>query len=107
MIRRGVLLAAVSALIVAFSAAQGLGATVVGAAGVTGPTTVSNQPWSQTIDQSGLTVPYVSGVTDLQTYLASSPTHTGFNNASGFTLTNPTVNVDYDLGTSRFVTAVL
>ncbi len=57
-------------------------------------------PASATIDQSGLSAGYVSGVTDFDTYIGSNPTHTSFARFnewfSGFGNLTPTLT--YDLG---------
>ncbi|MGE3818010.1 MAG: discoidin domain-containing protein [Isosphaeraceae bacterium] len=59
-----------------------------------------NFSFDRTIDQSGLSTTYVSGVTNFNAYVASSPTHlrTNIPPTFGLTATNPPGNVDYDLG---------
>ena len=58
---------------------------------------MTGQPWTQTHDQSGLTIPYVSGVTPADAWLAGNPQHSGDNRTVGGSNQGlPTV--DYDLG---------
>lgn len=55
-----------------------------------------------TINQSGLSVGYISLVTDFDAYIASNPTHNGDNSPSTTNWTSlirsPTGNFDFDLG---------
>ena len=74
------------------------GSVVVGAVSVSGPST--ERSWDNIINQSGMTVPYVSGTTSASTWLASNPQHLGNNTTIGFTNQNPTFNLDFDLGAS-------
>jgi hypothetical protein len=69
---------------------------------VAAPPPINGFTFDQTINQSGLSANYVSGVTDFSTYVASGPIHTRNNTppnyAASFSL--PPVNVDYDLGST-------
>jgi F5/8 type C domain/PEP-CTERM motif len=52
-----------------------------------------------TINGSGLSVPFASGVTDFATYMAGNPTHSFDAGSEWFTTTGiSTAQVDYDLG---------
>lgn len=77
------------------------------AGAISSAVSVSNAPhpiqdWSfdRTIDQSGLSVGYTSGITDFDAYVASSPMHVAVNIPAnyGVSFTLPPVVVDYDLG---------
>ncbi len=69
---------------------------------VSAPPAIGAFTFDRTIDQSGLSIGYVSGVTDFNTYVSSSPIHTRNNTlpnyAASFSL--PPQNVDYDLGST-------
>jgi hypothetical protein len=63
----------------------------------------SSRHISFTIDQSGLSAGFTSGVTDFATYMAGSPTHTFDSatppNSAWFSASGtPTGNIEYDLG---------
>lgn len=51
------------------------------------------------VNQSGLSQKYVGGVTSFETFAASGVTHTGSSGSNGF-LAQPSVNVDFDLGSA-------
>ena len=55
---------------------------------------------THTIDQSGLSLPYISGATDFDVYIAAGPTHDypGEDNAWAAYVPPFPVNLDYDLG---------
>ena len=67
---------------------------------ISAPPVLTGYSFDRTIDQSGLTIGYVSGVTDFNTYVGLSPTHVGSNSPENFAASPTTVpqNVDYDLG---------
>jgi hypothetical protein len=67
---------------------------------VSAPPVLGAYSFDRTIDQSGLTIGYVSGVTDFNTYIGLSPTHVGSNSPENFAASPTTVpqNVDYDFG---------
>ena len=77
-------------------------ATIRAAVGATASSTFPGFPITDTINQSGLSTPYVSGVTDFDAYLATNPMHTptasGFEWFSASNVTTPIVT--YDLGSS-------
>jgi len=73
---------------------------IVGPVAVTDPPGVTTFSFANTINQSGLSVGYTSGVTDFDTYIALRPTQSGNNSIIGHTEQNPPVNIDYDLGAS-------
>ena len=55
--------------------------------------------FDRTIDQSGLSVGYTSGVTDFATYIGANPRHIASNGPPNFSCTFDTSRtVDYDLG---------
>lgn len=65
------------------------------------PTAPGGFTFKLTIDQSGLTMGYVSGVTDFATYVALSPAHFASNIATNYAasfIAPPNAIVDYDLG---------
>ncbi len=59
----------------------------------------------RSFDQSGLSTGYTSGVTDFDTYIASSPIHSS-DAGSEFTLTEASLSVVYDLGSSMSIDAL-
>ncbi len=71
------------------------------------PTVITGFSYDRTIDQSGLSLNFTSGLTDFDTYVAQNPTHTGSNTpqtyAASTRLPNPYLNVDYDLGSTYVV----
>ncbi|MGS4946567.1 discoidin domain-containing protein [Meridianimarinicoccus sp. RP-17] len=67
-------LSAVLAVVLLSVGAQA--ASIVSAVSVTASSERALVPASATINQSGLSASYVSGVTDFDTYLGSNPTHT-------------------------------
>ncbi len=71
---------------------------IVGPVGVTEPPGTGSFGFINTINQSGLSVGYTSGVTDFDDYIALAPTHFGNNFTEGYTNDEPAVNIDYDLG---------
>lgn len=84
-LRNGTLSAAMLVAVCATCAMQAAAATIVApvtafATSNFGPTR-NDYSIENTIDQSGLSLDYVSGITDLNTYLASKPRHTS--NANG------------------------
>jgi hypothetical protein len=98
---------AVAALAVCLAAPAAQASLVIAPVGVTGPgDSNSFTDWLRTIDQSGLTVPYVSGVTDFATFATLNPRHGGNNAAIGASDTMPG-NVDYDLGATYNVGQLL
>lgn len=73
--------------------------SVVGA-----PATIGAFSFFRTIDQSGLTVGYVSGVTDFATYVGGGPRHIASNTPENYAasfVVPPNAVVDYDLGSSK------
>lgn len=85
-------------------------ASIIGAVGVTttmGEFSHTNEPITKTIDQSGLSSAYTSGVTDFDTYTATT-THIGINDGtkSWFSaINNKTGTVTFDLGSSITIDA--
>lgn len=79
---------------------------ITSAVGVSGPPPIDGFVWENTIDQSGLSDSYVSGVTDFDVYIGLSPTHTRNNNPENFAASRslPPLNIDYDLGEVLSVT---
>ena len=69
---------------------------------VNAPPPISGFGWEQTINQSGLSANYVSGVTDFSTYVAGGPIHTRNNTPGNFaaSFTLPPDDIDYDLGST-------
>jgi hypothetical protein len=104
---RSMVLSAAVVLVPCVAASSAGAGVIVSAVSVSGPSTVGSTSWQATINQAGLQTPYVSGVTDLATYLAGPSAHIGGNATLGVTLTNPVANVDFDLGSSQFVTDLL
>ena len=69
------------------------------------PPTTGGFTFDLTIDQSGLTMGYVSGVTDFAMYVALSPAHFASNTTRNYAasfLLPPDAIVDYDLGLDDF-----
>ncbi len=99
------LLAAVTVLAVS-TARVCLADFVTSAVAVSGPTPVQSFVWERTIDQSGLSDNYVSGVTDFDTYVGLSPTHIRNNDPANYAASfgHPPLNIDYELGVSSLVT---
>jgi hypothetical protein len=83
-----------------FASASARADLVIGPVGVTEPPGIGPFGFINTINQSGLSLPYTSGVTDFDSYIASGPTHFGNNFTEGYTEAEPVVNIDYDLGQS-------
>ena len=84
----------------AVSSAQA-GVVMSAASVLSAPTTIGGFTFARTIDQSGLTIGYVSGVTDFATYISGAPRHVGSNSPENYAATNATVGpVDYDMGAS-------
>ena len=85
-----------------------ISANLVTAGVITGAQSVISSPTpikssftaSNTIDQSGLSSHYISGVTDFDAYLSSSPTHTRVNtpNPNYFISTASSGNIDFNMG---------
>jgi hypothetical protein len=75
-------------------------ASIVSAVSVTASSERVDVPASATIDQSGLSATYVSGVTDFDTYLGTNPTHTllARNNEWFSDFGNLTPTLTFDLG---------
>lgn len=74
---------------------------------VSAPPVLGAFSFDRTIDQSGLTIGYVSGVTDFNTYIGLSPTHLGVSDPTPNFAASPTTvpqNIDYDLGATYPVT---
>jgi hypothetical protein len=73
---------------------------------VSAPPVLTGYPFERTIDQSGLAIGYVSGVTDFNTYIGLSPIHTYSETPNSFAASPTAVpqNVDYDLGGTYLVT---
>src|SRR5690348_1554748 len=99
----------VSLALVAFLsiAIDALGEVVLSATSViSAPPVLTGYSFDRTIDQSGLTIGYVSGVTDFNTYIGLSPTHVGLNSPETFAASPTAVpqNIDYDLGANYPVT---
>jgi hypothetical protein len=63
-------------------------------------------PVSRLIDQSGLTITYVSGTTDLLDYVTMNPQHTN-ENANKYTSAVATGSITFDLGQSRSINRML
>jgi hypothetical protein len=72
---------------------------------ISAPPVLGAFSFDRTIDQSGLTVGYLSGVTNFGTYVAGLPTHVGSNSPPNFAASSTTApqNVDFDLGNSYSV----
>jgi hypothetical protein len=68
---------------------------------IDGPTPIDSYNAANTIDQSGLSSNYISGVTDFNAFIGLSPIH---NRVSGLganflaSFDNPVANVDFDMG---------
>lgn len=83
-------------------------APIIGAVGVTtdmGEYNHANLPITRTIDQSGLSATYTSGVTDFDSYTATT-THIGINDGtkSWFSALNQTTGtITFDLGSSTTI----
>lgn len=75
-------------------------ATIVSAVSVTPSSERGNVPAVNTINQSGLSAGYVSGVTDFDTYISTNPTHTliAQNNEWFSDFGNLTPTLTFDLG---------
>jgi hypothetical protein len=73
---------------------------------ISAPPVLGAYSFDRTIDQSGLAIGYVSGVTDFNTYIGLSPTHVGSDTPVNFAASPTAVpqNVDYDLGATYPVT---
>jgi hypothetical protein len=73
---------------------------------ISAPPVIGAYSFDRTIDQSGLTIGYVSGATDFNTYVGLSPTHVGSDSPENFAASPTTVpqDVDYDLGATYPVT---
>lgn len=89
-----------SALLVALLPLSASAASIVSAIGVTASSERSLVPASATIDQSGLSATYVSGVTDFDTYIGTNPTHTSLaaGNEWFSDFGNLTPTLTFDLG---------
>jgi hypothetical protein len=74
--------------------------TIVSAVGVVASSERNSVPASATIDQSGLSATYISGVTDFDTYIGSNPTHSllAQNNEWFSDFGNLTPTLTFDLG---------
>jgi hypothetical protein len=86
-----------------FSGAQARADFVLSAQSVlSSPPPIGDFTFDRTIDQSGLSLGYTSGVTNFATYVAAAPIHTRNNTPPNFgaTFSLPPVNVDYDLGSA-------
>ena len=89
--------AAVAALLMGAHSASA--ATIVSAVGATASNQLGGYEIGKTINQSGLSSGYTSGVTDFDTYIGSGPTHTLSASDEWFTETGVTdATVTYDLG---------
>ncbi len=79
---------------------------VTSAVSVSGPPPIGGFVWENTIDQSGLSDNYVSGVTDFDAYVGLLPTHLRNNNPENYAASFeiPPLNIDFDLGFSTVVT---
>ncbi len=79
---------------------------ITSAVSVSGPAPISTFVWERTIDQSGLSDLYVSGVTDFDAYVGLLPTHLRSNDPANYaaSLEDPPQNIDFDLGFSTSVT---
>ena len=81
---------------------HGNAGVISSAISASGPPRLATYPMARTIDQSGLSIPCLSGVTDLSTYIGLSPTHepsdTVPNYFVPFTSLPPVL--DFDLGSS-------
>jgi len=96
-----------AAAIVALAAGASMGDVVTAAVSVVGPPPAgADFGWENTIDQSGLSVGYVSNVTDFDAYVGGSPTHTRNVNNDNYAaaFTSFPANIDYTLGASTVVT---
>lgn len=94
-------LLSVAAIVLAiFASSSARADLVIGPVSVTEPPGVGSFGFINTINQSGLSLGYTSGVTDFDSYIAFGPTHFGNNFTEGYTDAEPTVNIDYDLGQS-------
>ena len=73
---------------------------------ISAPPVLGAYSFDRTIDQSGLAIGYVSGVTDFNTYIGLSPIHTYSETPNSFAASPTAVpqNVDYDLGATYPVT---
>lgn len=88
---------AAAALTLAASGASA--ATIIGAVSATASNTTPGFGIGHTIDQSGLSVNYVSGVTDFDTYIGLSPMHSLSASTEWFgALGSTSATVEYDLG---------
>lgn len=69
------------------------------------PPAIGNWSFDRTIDQSGLTVGYTSGVTDFASYVLQAPRHEGENSPQNYAASSsiPPLVVDYDLGATHDV----
>jgi len=66
------------------------------------PPTTGGFTFDQTINQSGLSAGYTSGVTDFSTYVGGGPIHTRNNSPPNYGVSSslPPQNIDYDLGSA-------
>lgn len=69
---------------------------------VNAPRVVTVSGPNAVIDQSGLSLPYVDGVTDFAAYIAQAPVHesTGEDDLFGVLSATPDLPIDFDLGAS-------
>ncbi|MES9868565.1 MAG: PEP-CTERM sorting domain-containing protein [Sedimenticola sp.] len=93
---------AYSVLLFASQANAGL---ITSAISATGPASTQGFDIEYTIDQSGLSANYISGVTDFNTYIASGVTHTRSNSPQNYyaAVTGLPANIEFDLGSSLSV----
>lgn len=90
---------AAAALAIGFAPFAVDAATVVGAASVVASSERFNVPVINTINQSGLSTSYVSGVTDFDSYIAANPTHSFNFIGEWFSGVNTlTATLTFDLG---------
>lgn len=102
------LLPMVAALLVALPPASADASVVTSAVGATAPPANGPHTADHLIDQSGLSVGYTSGVTELGAYLAAAPLHaaTGVNGWLGF-IGDASPTLRLDLGATHELQAVL
>lgn len=86
-----------AACIAALMGGPASAATIVGAVSATASSELAGFGIGNTIDQSGLSANYVSGVTDFDAYIAGAPSHNFSANLEWFTDQN-SATLDYDLG---------
>ncbi|MFT6920103.1 MAG: hypothetical protein ACJA2G_002751 [Cognaticolwellia sp.] len=91
--------AAFTGLVLTVSSLANAGLIYTASSILSAPTPLAGYGASNTIDQSGLSTTYVSGVTDFDTFLGLTPTHTRTGNPANFFASfDRNSSVDFDMG---------